>query len=656
MGSGILGDDDQGGVEADIAADIPSGSRQLSVWVRRTRNNKVRKIVREVYLRDDIVPETFEGADQVLVIDTNIALHQIDFIAEDESINHVVVPYTVLQEVRHRHMGKYAKLRALCAFEVSDAKEHAELEASGALDNVPVKSRGARIQRDLSSTRNARRFYVFPNEYFRETYVERNQEESVNDRNDRAIRRVAHWYRRHLVGPEVLLLTDDRACRAKAVADGLTALTATEYVQRMKKQFPNAGEKLAIRDEENDVPMGSSSALTGQKRKAGQISGSSAASGSRAVYPAHLKASEVEAGLKNKSLVQGVLFMHMNTCLHGGINSSAGEVEISGRLALNRAVDGDVVAVQLVEAGDEDLQRAEKRARLEVGDAEFGTDGKKAPSTTEALREDAKSTTGAIDKGGKKKGRVVGIIKRNWREYCGTLRPLHADRKNDVSGKSERIFIPADARVPNIAIQTRSAAELDNKRIVVVIDSWDRYSHNPRGHWTQILGEVGDRSTESAVILHEHGVITREFSEAVLRCLPAANFQPSPEDLKGRRDLRSICACSIDPPGCKDIDDALSCEPLPNGNFRVGVHIADVTHFVLPDTPIDKEASERCTTVYLVEKRTDMLPGLLTTDLCSLVGGVERLCFSVLWEMTPNADIISVDDWLESQLASLLCF
>jgi exosome complex exonuclease DIS3/RRP44 len=89
----------------------------------------------------------------------------------------------------------------------------------------------------------------------------------------------------------------------------------------------------------------------------------------------------------------------------------------------------------------------------------------------------------------------------------------------------------------------------------------------------------------------------------------------------------------VDPIGCKDIDDALHCKILPNGNYEVGVHIADVTHFVRPGSEIDKEAARRCTTVYLVEKRTDMLPGLLTENLCSIRGGVERLAFSVIWEI-----------------------
>jgi len=356
------------------------------------------------------------------------------------------------------------------------------------------------------------------------------------------------------------------------------------------------------------------------------------------VYPAHLKGSEVEKGLKERKLFQGVLRMHMNTCLHGSVTcGGTEEMEVSGRLALNRAIDGDIVVVERLEDA-ESLERADKRLRREVAEEDFGAT-QKAPSATDTLKEGA-----AAPSSERAKGRIVGIIKRNWREYCGTLRPLHAERQQETGpdnyNKSDRIFIPTDARLPNIMIKTRHSTNLENKRIVVVLDGWDRFSHYPSGHWTKILGQVGDRNIESMVILHEHGVITREFSEAVYRCLPAAHWQPAAVDLKGREDLRKVCICSVDPPGCKDIDDAVSCEPLANGNFRVGVHIADVTHFVHPDTAIDREAAERCTTVYLVERRTDMLPGLLTTDICSLRGKVERLTFSVLWEMTPEAEVV----------------
>ena len=96
----------------------------------------------------------------------------------------------------------------------------------------------------------------------------------------------------------------------------------------------------------------------------------------------------------------------------------------------------------------------------------------------------------------------------------------------------------------------------------------------------------------------------------------------------------------MDPVGCKDIDDALHCQRLPNGNYEVGVHIADVSYFVRPESAIDLEAANRCTTVYLVDRRTDMLPKLLTENLCSLVQFVDRLSFSVIWELDKDAKIV----------------
>lgn len=111
------------------------------------------------------------------------------------------------------------------------------------------------------------------------------------------------------------------------------------------------------------------------------------------------------------------------------------------------------------------------------------------------------------------------------------------------------------------------------------------------------------------------------------------NWKISDEEAAQRWDLRHLNVCSVDPPGCKDIDDALHCIKLPNGNYQAGVHIADVTHFVRAGTDIDKEAARRCTTVYMVDRRTDMLPALLTETLCSLVSDVDRCAFSVIFEI-----------------------
>lgn len=113
------------------------------------------------------------------------------------------------------------------------------------------------------------------------------------------------------------------------------------------------------------------------------------------------------------------------------------------------------------------------------------------------------------------------------------------------------------------------------------------------------------------------------------------------QDLKNRVDLRDITICSVDPPGCTDIDDALHCRQLPNGNLEVGVHIADVTHFIRPGNALDREAASRATTVYLVDKRIDMVPALLSSNLCSLRGGEERFAFSCVWEVDNEANILS---------------
>jgi exosome complex exonuclease DIS3/RRP44 len=148
------------------------------------------------------------------------------------------------------------------------------------------------------------------------------------------------------------------------------------------------------------------------------------------------------------------------------------------------------------------------------------------------------------------------------------------------------------------------------------------------------LGPIGDLSTETEVLIHENDINTAPFSEAVHACVPALPWAVDPaRDLPpppptaaasaaagsgARQDLRHLDVCSVDPPGCVDIDDALHCRPLANGVYEAGVHIADVTHFVRPGTPLDDEAARRATTTYLVQRRIDMLPKALTEEICSL--------------------------------------
>merc|ERR1712142_1304366 len=158
----------------------------------------------------------------------------------------------------------------------------------------------------------------------------------------------------------------------------------------------------------------------------------------------------------------------------------------------------------------------------------------------------------------------------------------------------------------------------------------------PVGHFVRALGKIGDKATENMVLLLEHDIPHSSFSEAVLDCLPSLPWTITRQDELARVDCRHLDICSVDPPGCTDIDDALHAVLLPNGNYQVGVHIADVSHFIRPGTAIDLEAADRCTTVYLTDRRIDMAPELLSSNLCSLRGGVERFAFSCVWEIRPE--------------------
>uniref|UniRef100_S4RBI4 RNB domain-containing protein n=1 Tax=Petromyzon marinus TaxID=7757 RepID=S4RBI4_PETMA len=125
----------------------------------------------------------------------------------------------------------------------------------------------------------------------------------------------------------------------------------------------------------------------------------------------------------------------------------------------------------------------------------------------------------------------------------------------------------------------------------------------PMYHWKRDTGDCGDKETETEVLLLEHDVPHQPFSQAVLACLPPPTFSITAEkDQAGREDLRALSICSVDPPGCTDIDDALHCKPLDNGNTEVEVHIADVSYFIRPGNALDEEASLRDTTVYLCGK------------------------------------------------------
>ncbi|KAK4782897.1 hypothetical protein SAY86_007271 [Trapa natans] len=571
-------------------------------FVRKTKSGKITKNVREHYLRDDIhcgftackscvssAARLSLSPSTVLILDTNVILHQIDLI-ENPAIDDVVVLSIVLQEVRNKNFAVYNRVRALCNSSV-------------------------------------RKFYVFSNEHHKDTFVQDMAGESKNDRNDRAIRVAAQWYQNHLKGvANVLLITNDKENKRKAVEMGISTETIETYIKSLGRQDLL---DLIVRPPSEDASMEDIEDLRPSKR--------------RVIYAEHKPMSEITSGLHRVIYHQGKLRVNRYNPFEAyvGSESIGDEIIIYGWTNMNRAFDGDIVAVELL---PQDQWQGENS--LSLADEDDEEEGAHlVPDSADDAPREANPRQGSNGNANlpslPPSGRVIGIIKRNWHFYCGSLEPMPMPA-GDVS-VAHALFVSKDRRIPKIRIQTRQLGNLLNKRIIVAVDSWDRTSRYPSGHYVRTIGEIGDRDTESEMVLIENDIDARPFSSQVLACLPPLPWSVSSEDLANsiRQDLRHIRAFSVDPPGCKDIDDALHCIALPNGHFEVGVHIADVTNFVHPGTPLDDEASQRGTSVYLVERRIDMLPKPLTEDICSLRADVERLAFSVLWEMTPEAEVIS---------------
>ena len=171
-------------------------------------------------------------------------------------------------------------------------------------------------------------------------------------------------------------------------------------------------------------------------------------------------------------------------------------------------------------------------------------------------------------------------------------------------------------------------------KVAALVDGWERHEATPTGHIVDVLGEPGENDTEMHAILAEYALPYR-FEPEVANAADRISEEITAEDLKGRQDFRDILTFTIDPADAKDFDDAISFRKLENGNYEVGVHIADVTHYVRPGSVVDEEARSRGTSVYLVDRTVPMLPEKLSNKLCSLRPHEEKLTFSAVFEMTP---------------------
>ena len=176
----------------------------------------------------------------------------------------------------------------------------------------------------------------------------------------------------------------------------------------------------------------------------------------------------------------------------------------------------------------------------------------------------------------------------------------------------------------------------DGDKVIVELENWPDKADSPFGKIIEVLGKPGEHNTEIHSILAEYG-LPYEFPKEVENFANTLDTSIKPEEISKRKDMRQVLTFTIDPKDAKDFDDALSFRILENGNYEIGVHIADVSHYLLPDTVLDDEAYERATSVYLVDRVVPMLPEVLSNNACSLRPNEEKYTFSAIFEMDDKA-------------------
>ena len=231
----------------------------------------------------------------------------------------------------------------------------------------------------------------------------------------------------------------------------------------------------------------------------------------------------------------------------------------------------------------------------------------------------------------KREGKIIRVVNRKKAFFVGKI----------DSSSNNNFLIPDDRSVYfDVFIPSKKPSiEYTNKKVLVVVESWSEKQKNPVGFVKKVIGPSKDHNTEIESILFDSGFYTDFSKNTIKESLNISSFITE-EDLSDRIDLRNISTFTIDPLDAKDFDDALSVEKINSNLWRVGIHIADVSHYVPEGGAIDKEALKRGTSVYLVDRVIPMLPEVLSNDICSLKPNVDRLSFSVIFDINDSAEVL----------------
>ncbi|KAJ9048256.1 hypothetical protein DSO57_1036810 [Entomophthora muscae] len=378
------------------------------------------------------------------------------------------------------------------------------------------------------------------------------------------------------------------------------ASTQTDSTFSMPKKKKGAGEHVIVSKVPEEANISPKEAKPKKKKAKG-------------LFPKLYSEAQIKKGLSEATLFQGVLRVNPKypSQAYVTIPGFDNDVFICSRKLRNRSLNGDVVTICIL-----------TQAEIEEINDNIPTN---------------------VVENENKFGKVIGITpKTSERFHVGVFTPSE-------NSKSFVLFKPADKCIPFITIPSEQVPKqiLEDPETCAVtlflikIDGWLLNSPSPSGSIIRELGPADDLGVGSDAILAECPMAASQFSEKSLDSLPQLPFSFDSLDLSQWKDLRSLPCLTIDPPTARDLDDALSIKKLPDGNFRVWVHIADVSYFVPEGSALDIEAYQRSSTIYLVDKSIPMLPKVLTHDLCSLNPRVDRLALSFSWTVDPDANILA---------------
>ncbi|KAH8425994.1 mRNA-binding translational repressor SSD1 [Aspergillus melleus] len=445
----------------------------------------------------------------------------------------------------------------------------------------------------------------------------------------------------------------------------------------------------------------------------------------KTLFTPYLPQANLPALLSNGQLVAGILRVNKKNRSDAYVTTPDldADIFICGSKDRNRALEGDYVAVELLDVDEvwsQKKEKEEKKKRKDITDARSGSNagGDKLSRSDSGPNGDRQEVgpDGSIRRRGslrqrptQKKnddvevegqslllveedeisdeqkplyaGHVVAVIERvagqMFSGTLGLLRPssqatkekqeaerlardgAHGRPQHDRHQDKPKIvwFKPTDKRVPLIAIPTEQAPrdfvekhqDYANRIFVACIKRWPITSLHPFGTLVEQLGEMGDLKVETEALLRDNNFGSDEFSDALLKSIGWEDWSVASQGealLASRRDFRQEVTFTVDPQGTKELENAFHFKTLPDGKVEIGVHVADIAHFVKANSLVDREAKKRGTAVYLVDRLVNLLPQRISTDLCSLLPGEDRLTVSVVFKANPETGVVDDDVWI----------